>query len=102
MLYYTALMRQLWACTPCFKRDTEKFEYVPAGATAMVQGQEIWLGMKEAISSYFIQGKKKKSSSKYLLVFPWRDCDSKGLFNLSDKDTKKTWWLGWNLKLGKI
>lgn len=60
MLYYTALMRQLWACTPCFKRDTEKFEYVPAGATAMVQGQEIWLGMKEAISSYFIQGKKKK------------------------------------------
>lgn len=41
MLYYTALMRQLWACTPCFKRDTEKFEYVPAEATAMVQGQEI-------------------------------------------------------------
>lgn len=62
MLYYTALMRQLWACTPCFKRDTEKFEYVPAGATAMVQGQEIWLGMKEAISSYFIQGKKKKKA----------------------------------------
>lgn len=63
MLYYTALMRQLWACTPCFKRDTEKFEYVPAGATAMVQGQEIWLGMKEAISSYFIQGKKKKKKA---------------------------------------
>lgn len=48
--------------------------------------------MKEVISSYFIQG-KIRSNLKYLLVFPWRDCDSKGLFNLSDKDMKKTWWL---------
>lgn len=41
MLYYTALMRQLWVCPPCFKRDTKNLEHVPAGVTAMVQGQKI-------------------------------------------------------------
>lgn len=41
MVYYTALMRQLWICPPYFKRDLKKLEYVPAGATAMVQGQKI-------------------------------------------------------------